>query len=40
MATQFKEIMIDEYQDSNIIQEAILSAITKGFGHKQYVYGR
>lgn len=32
MATQFKEIMIDEYQDSNIIQEAILSAITKGFG--------
>lgn len=32
MASQFKEIMIDEYQDSNIVQEVILSSITKGFG--------
>ncbi len=32
MAKQFKEVMIDEYQDSNYIQEAILSRLTNGFG--------
>ncbi len=32
MAKQFHEIMIDEYQDSNYIQEAILSAVSKGQG--------
>lgn len=28
MAEQFREIMIDEYQDSNFIQEALLSAVS------------
>ncbi|MCR5703810.1 MAG: helicase-exonuclease AddAB subunit AddA [Eubacterium sp.] len=32
MAGQFREIMIDEYQDSNYIQEAILSAVSNGQG--------
>ncbi len=32
MAKQFYEIMIDEYQDSNYIQEAILSAVANGRG--------
>lgn len=32
MSKQYKEIMIDEYQDSNYIQEAILSSIANGFG--------
>lgn len=32
MSHQFKEIMIDEYQDSNYIQEAILSSVSGGFG--------
>lgn len=32
MSKRYHEIMIDEYQDSNYIQEAILSAITKGQG--------
>lgn len=30
MAEQFYEIMIDEYQDSNYVQEAILSAVSRG----------
>lgn len=32
LASQFKEIMIDEYQDSNYIQEAILTAVANGHG--------
>lgn len=32
MSRQFKEIMIDEYQDSNFIQEAILSSVSGGYG--------
>lgn len=32
MAKNYKEIMIDEYQDSNYVQEAILSSVSKGFG--------
>lgn len=32
LSKQYKEIMIDEYQDSNYIQEAILTAIANGFG--------
>ena len=32
MSRQFKEIMIDEYQDSNFVQEAILSSVSKGQG--------
>ena len=32
MAAEFQEIMIDEYQDSNPVQEAILSAISRGQG--------
>lgn len=32
MALQFREIMIDEYQDSNYIQEAILSSVAGGYG--------
>lgn len=32
MAQQFYEIMIDEYQDSNYVQEAILSAVSQGNG--------
>jgi len=30
ISTQFEEIMIDEYQDSNYIQDAILSSVSKG----------
>lgn len=33
MSHQYKEIMIDEYQDSNFIQEAILCSISGGFGN-------
>lgn len=32
MSKQYKEIMIDEYQDSNYLQEAILTSIANGFG--------
>ena len=32
IAARYKEIMIDEYQDSNYIQEAILSSVSKGYG--------
>lgn len=32
MAEKFYEIMIDEYQDSNYVQEAILSAVSGGSG--------
>lgn len=32
MSKQYKEIMIDEYQDSNTVQEAILTSISNGFG--------
>lgn len=32
MSTQYKEIMIDEYQDSNSVQEAILTSIAGGNG--------
>lgn len=32
MSHNFREIMIDEYQDSNYIQEAILSSVSGGFG--------
>ena len=28
LSEQFREIMIDEYQDSNFIQEALLSAVS------------
>lgn len=30
MSHKYKEIMIDEYQDSNFIQEAILSSVSRG----------
>ena len=32
MSKQYKEIMIDEYQDSNTVQEAILTSISNGAG--------
>lgn len=32
IASGFKEIMIDEYQDSNFVQEAILTSISNGHG--------
>lgn len=32
LSLQFREIMIDEYQDSNYVQEAILSSISGGYG--------
>jgi ATP-dependent helicase/nuclease subunit A len=32
IGTKFREIMIDEYQDSNAIQEEILTSVSKGFG--------
>ncbi len=33
MSTNFEEIMIDEYQDSNMLQELILSSLAGGFGY-------
>ncbi|MEI3274909.1 MAG: UvrD-helicase domain-containing protein [Fusicatenibacter saccharivorans] len=41
LSEQFREIMIDEYQDSNFIQEALLSAVS-GEEERQMepVYGR
>lgn len=33
IASQYEEIMIDEYQDSNYIQEAILTSVSGGFGN-------
>ena len=48
-AKEFEEVMVDEYQDSNLVQETILSAVSKGrFGVqnrfmvgdvKQSIYG-
>lgn len=32
MAKSYKEIMIDEYQDSNFVQEAILTSVANGHG--------
>lgn len=32
LSTEFEEIMIDEYQDSNYVQEAILTSLSNGFG--------
>lgn len=32
ISVEFEEIMIDEYQDSNYVQEAILTSLSKGFG--------
>lgn len=32
MAKSYKEIMIDEYQDSNFVQEAILTSVSNGQG--------
>ena len=32
IAKNFKEIMIDEYQDSNFVQEAILTSVANGRG--------
>lgn len=32
MAKSYKEIMIDEYQDSNFVQEAVLTSVANGFG--------
>lgn len=32
MSKNYKEIMIDEYQDSNYVQEAILTSVSKGYG--------
>ncbi|MBE5957638.1 MAG: helicase-exonuclease AddAB subunit AddA [Lachnospiraceae bacterium] len=32
IGSKFREIMIDEYQDSNEIQEEILTSVSKGFG--------
>lgn len=32
LQAQFEEVMIDEYQDSNYVQEAILSAVSGGAG--------
>lgn len=38
---QFEEIMIDEYQDSNMVQELILTSISQmQHGAEQSVYGR
>ncbi len=31
LAEQFEEIMIDEYQDSNLVQEAILTAVSRQY---------
>lgn len=32
MAKSYKEIMVDEYQDSNFVQEAILTSVANGYG--------
>lgn len=32
LAVQYEEIMIDEYQDSNYVQEAILTSVSRGQG--------
>ena len=37
---KYEEIMIDEYQDSNLVQEVILSLVSKGNGKSQCFYGR
>ena len=32
-AELFREVMIDEYQDSNLVQELLLSSVSGGHGH-------
>lgn len=32
----YEEVLVDEYQDSNMLQEVILSSITRGRGSKSY----
>ncbi len=36
---KFKEVMIDEYQDSNYLQEAILTAVSGGYGENRFLVG-
>lgn len=41
LSAQFEEIMIDEYQDSNLVQEAILTAVSRlsEGGHNLFMVG-
>lgn len=41
LAARFEEIMVDEYQDSNLVQETILSALCKERfgGHNRFMVG-
>ncbi len=36
---KFREVMIDEYQDSNYLQEAILTAVSGGYGENRFLVG-
>lgn len=38
MAEEFKEILIDEYQDSNFLQEAILQSVSKLYQGKNNIF--
>ena len=37
---QFGEVLVDEYQDVNLVQESILRLVTKDEDNREYVHGR
>ncbi len=38
-AGEFEEVMIDEYQDSNLVQELLLSSVSRQDGHNRFMVG-
>lgn len=38
-AQNFEEVMIDEYQDSNLVQEILLASVSRPQGHNRFIVG-
>ena len=40
LSAKYDEVLVDEYQDSNLVQELLTTAVSGGSTRRKYLHGR